>query len=309
MTYVAIFGLILTAILASPGDAVADRIRTVASLPDLKALAEEVGGDLIDVDVLARGAQNAHDIEVRPSLMAKLRRADVMITNGLELDFWAEPLIQGSGNPRLLLGGPGRIDASRSVPILEVPAGRVDRSMGDVHPQGNPHYTLDPLNAALITANIVEGLARVGPEQRAKFEQRRQQFLDRLTAAVGRWSRTMEPFQGVPVIVNHNSWIYFLTRFGLRQAGTIEDRPGIPPSPAHLGRLIQHMKQHDIKIVILEPWGDRKIAERVANEAGAKVVLLAHAVGSVKGIDTYLHLFERNIDALTAAFRESRPRP
>lgn len=286
------------------GALAADKIRVVASLPELKSLAEAVGGDLVEVDALARGSQNAHDVELRPSLMLKLRRADLFVTNGLELDYWAEALAQGASNPAVISGAPGRIDASRGIQPLEIPTGRIDRSMGDVHPLGNPHYTLDPANAPTITANIVEGLARVAPQQRTTFEGRRQEFLGRLTAAQARWAKTLEPFKGTRVVVNHNTWIYFLSRFGLDQAATIEDRPGIPPSPAHLARLIRQMQQEKIKVIILEAWGDRRQAERIATEAGGgKVVVLAHSVGAVKGTDSYLAMLDYNVTTLANALR------
>jgi ABC-type Zn uptake system ZnuABC Zn-binding protein ZnuA len=174
----------------------ADRIRVVTSTTDLKALAQAVGGDLVEVDSLARGNQNPHDLEVRPSQMVKLRRADLVVLNGLELDGWAEVSIQGANNPRIIPGASGRVDASIGIPVLEVPTGKVDRSMGDVHPVGNPHYTLDPGMATIITANIVEGLARVAPEQRGAFEQARQVFLTKLEPAMAEWARTMAPFKG-----------------------------------------------------------------------------------------------------------------
>lgn len=285
------------------GGAEAARIRVVASLPDLKALTEAVGGDLVEVESLARSAQNAHDVEVRPSLMVKLRRADLFISNGLDLDGWADSLVQGANNPRLVRGALGRVDASGGVPVLEVPAGRVDRSRGDVHPEGNPHYTLDPATAPTVTANIVDGLARIAPEHRAEFERRREDFLARLNAALDAWTRTLAPFKGARVVVNHNNWIYFLSRFGLEQAGTVEDRPGIPPSPGHLARLIRQMKEERIKVLILEPWGDRKQAERVAGEAGVAVVVLAHAVGALRGTDSYLAMMDHNVRTLVQALR------
>lgn len=295
-------GALALAVLLSGGTAEA-KIRVVASTPDLKSLADSVGGDLVEVEALARGTQNTHDVEVRPSLMVKLRKADFLITNGLELDGWADALVRGANNPRLLPGGAGRVDASSGVQVLEVPAGRLDRSMGDVHPQGNPHYTLDPEASVVVTANIVAGLARVAPEHRAVLEARRQEFLARLSAAQARWTKALDAFRGTRVVVNHNSWIYFLSRFGLEQAGTVEDRPGIPPSPGHLARLIQQMRQERIRVLILEPWGDRKLAERVAGEAGAKLVVLAHTVGAVKGADSYLDMFEYNVKALAEALR------
>lgn len=281
------------------------KIRVVASTPDLKSLTEAVGGDRVDVESLARGWQNFHDVEVRPSLMVKLRRADLLVTNGLDLDFWVDSLVQGAHNPKLLVGGPGRIDASRGVPVQEIPAGRVDRSMGDVHPLGNPHYTLDPATAPIATANILDGLARLTPEHRELFDRRRDEFLGRLRAAQTRWRETLERFKGAKVVVYHNTWIYFLSRFGLTQAGTIEDRPGIPPSPAHLAAIVRRMKDERIRVVVLDPWGDRRLAERVAADAGAQVIVLAHTVGAVKGTDSYLEMIGHNVNALARALGAS----
>src|SRR5881397_1253037 len=199
--------------LLTPGAGAADKIRVVATITDLKALTDVVGGDLVEVDALARGNQNAHDLEVRPSLMVKMRRADLLVMNGLELDQWAEVVIQGANNPKVIPGAPGRVDASQGILVLEVPTTRVDRSMGDVHPTGNPHYTLDPGMAPAVTQNILEGLARIAPQHRAAFERNRQQFLARLEEGLGRWNKALEPYKGAPVVVGHAMWVYLLTRF------------------------------------------------------------------------------------------------
>ena len=289
--------------LLAGGAAAADKIRVVTTTTDLKSLTEAVGGDLVEVDALARGNQNPHDLEVRPSLMVKVRRADLLITNGLELDQWAEVVVQGANNPKVIPGAPGRIDASQGILVLEVPTGKVDRSMGDVHPVGNPHYTLDPGMAPAITANILEGLARAAPQQRPAFEKNRGEFLGRLEQAMGRWTTTMGPFKGARVIVDHNMWLYFLTRFGLVQAGSLEERPGIPPTPGHLTKLIGTMKDERIKIILCAPWSDQKLAERVARETGAAVVLMASGVGAVKGADTYLDMIDENVKAVAQALR------
>ncbi len=228
------FSLVIALGLADWRVEAAGKLRVVATIPDLKSLAEAVGGDLVEVDALARGTQNAHEAEVRPSMMLKLRRADALIENGLDLDTWADVALEGANNPNVIRGAVGRIDVSRGLPILDVPTIRVDRSMGDVHPLGNPHYSLDPGLAPIITQNIVDGLSRLAPEHRATFERNRQAFLARLDDAMARWMKTMGPFKGAKVIVYHPQWIYFLTRFGLQQAGILEDRPGIPASPGHL---------------------------------------------------------------------------
>src|SRR5437867_8233774 len=174
-----------------PAASAAHKIHVVTTIPDLKALTEEVGGNLVEVESLARGTQNAHEIEIRPSLMLKLRRADLLVENGLELDSWAEVAVQGANNPRIVRGAPGRVDVSHGVPVLDVPSTRVDRSMGDVHPLGNPHYSLDPGMAPIITHNIVNGLARFAPEHRAAFEKNRRALLDRLDEAMKSWTKDM----------------------------------------------------------------------------------------------------------------------
>jgi len=281
----------------------ADKLRVVATTTDLKALTDVVGGDLVDVDALARGNQNAHDLEVRPSLMVKVRRADVLVMNGLELDQWAEVVVQGANNPKVIPGAPGRVDASQGLPVLEVPTTRVDRSMGDVHPVGNPHYTLDPGMAPIITANILEGLARAAPQHRATFERNRKEFLGRLEQSMAQWTSLVAPSRGTRVVVDHNMWVYFLTRFGLVQAGSIEERPGIPPTPGHLTKLITIIKDERIKVILTAPWTDQKLAERIAQETGGKVVLMASGVGAVKGTDSYLDMIDYNVKAVVQALR------
>jgi zinc/manganese transport system substrate-binding protein len=297
--FIAVFALGLPA----GGARAAGKLRVVASLPDLGALAQAVGGDLVEVDTLARGDQNPHDVEIRPSLMVKLRRADVLIRNGVEGDPWVEPLVRGAGNSKLAPGAPGLVDVSRGVPVLGVPSGPVDRSRGDVHPEGNPHFTLDPGNAAVVTANILDGLARAAPEHRATFEARRREWLARLDTALARWQQTLGPYRGAPVVTNHDLWIYFLDRFGLGSIGTVEDRPGIPPSPAHVAELIRQMKARQVRVLIYEPWADRKLIERIAHESGARAVGLATAVGATKEATSYLDLFEFNVRALAQALR------
>jgi zinc/manganese transport system substrate-binding protein len=288
----------LAAGLSCPPARAAEKIRVVTTTTDLKALTEAVGGDLVEVDALARGNQNAHDLEIRPSLMVKVRRAELLIMNGLELDGWAEVVVQGANNPKVIPGAPGRVDASEGILVLEVPHSRVDRSMGDVHPVGNPHYTVDPGMAPAITANVLQGLARIAPQHRATFERNRQDFLRRLDQAMARWSAILAPFKGAKVIVDHNMWPYFLTRFGLVQAGSVEERPGIPPTPGHLTKLIAQIREERIKVILTVPWGDRQLAERVAQETGARTVLVASAVGAVKGTDTYLDAIDYNVKAL-----------
>jgi len=292
----------LFGLLAAGADG-AHKLRVVTTIPDFKALVEEIGGDQVDVESLARGSQNAHEVEIRPSLMLRLRRADLFIENGLELDAWSDTAVQGANNPKIVRGAVGRVDASRGIQVLEVPSTRVDRSSGDVHPLGNPHYSLDPGLAPIVTQNIVDGLARVAPELRATFEKNRQAFLARVEDAMVRWTNALAPVKGAKVVVYHPDYIYFLTRFGLVQVGMLEDRPGIPPSPQHLAQLIRQMKDDRVRVVLVQPWNDLKLAQRVADEAGAKAVVVPTMVGGVKGVDTYIGTIDYNVNALAQALR------
>ena len=295
--------LVVAAVVPPPAAQAARKLRVVTTIPDLKSLAEAVGGDLVDVDSLTRGTQNFHEAEVKPSMMLKLRRADVVIENGLDLDAWADVAIEGANNPNIIRGGRGRVEISRGIDVLEVPTTRVDRSMGDVHPRGNPHFSLDPGLAPVITQNIVDGFARIAPEQRAAFEQNRKSFLAKLDARMAEWTKLMEPIKGSKVVVFHPVYIYFLTRFGLVQAAALEDRPGIPPSPQHLVNVIRQIKEERIKVILVEPWNDVKLANRVADEAGARAFVVASAVGAVKGADNYIAAIDYNVNTLAQALR------
>ena len=290
------------AVLGAPA-ASAPKLRVVTSTTDLKSLTEAVTGDLAEVDAMARPNQTPHDVEVRPSLMVKVRRADAMIVNGLGLDDWADVVVQGANNANVIPGAPGRIDASRGILVLDVPKTRVDRSMGDIHPLGNPHYTLDPGMAPAVTQNILEGLARVTPQHRAAFERNRQQFLARLDEAMGRWNKMLAPYKGSPVVVNHALWIYLLTRFGLVQVGTVEERPGIPATANHIVKLVNLMRAERVKAIIAEPWSDFKLVQRIAQEAGAQAAILAATVSSVKGTDTFLEAVDFNVKTLAQVLK------
>jgi zinc/manganese transport system substrate-binding protein len=286
-----------------PSAQAARKLRVVATIPDLKSLVEAVGGDLVEVDALTRGTQNFHEAEVRPSMMLKLRRADALVENGADLDAWADVAVLGANNPNIVRGAAGRIEISRGVPLLDVPTTRVDRSMGDVHPLGNPHFSLDPGLAPIITQNIVDGLARISADDRQTFERNRQAFLARLEREMERWMKLMEPVRGAKVVAYHPDVIYFLTRFGLVQVGTLEDRPGIPPSPQHLVQIIRLMKAEQVKVILVEPWNDFKLAQRVADEAGAKALVFATAVGAVKGADNYIAAIDYNVNTLAQALK------
>jgi zinc/manganese transport system substrate-binding protein len=283
-----------------PADA---KLRVVATLPDLWVLTRAVVGDEATVDLAIRFGQNPHDMEIRPSQTLLVKRAEILVRNGLEEDSWIDPIVEGAGNPRLLRGSPNVIEAGRGIQVLKVPTGAVDRSMGDVHPFGSPHYTLDPANIPIVTGNIARGLAAIAPDLAAKFEDNHQTFLKKVAEADARWKATLAPFGGARIVSYHDSWPYFYRAFGLVEGGVIEDRPGIPPSPQHLASLIRKMKDERIKVILLETWYQAGVPNLVARETGATVVVVPQTPGAVKGTEDYIAHLDYLVTAVANALK------
>jgi zinc/manganese transport system substrate-binding protein len=278
-------------------------LRVVTTTADLAAITQEVGDLLVKVESLTRGSQDPHFVETRPSLMLKASRADLFIQVGLGLETgWAPALLVGARNPRIQPGLSGYLDASQNIEVLGIPPGPVDRSRGDVHPLGNPHYWLDPENGKAISQNIAQSLTALLPNRSQIIDQNQNDFVRKLDEAITRWKNRMRPYQGIQVVTYHNSWTYFARRFGLDVVGYVEPKPGIPPSPAHINQLIALMKQQKVKLIIMEPYFSRSIPDLVSRETGAKVLVLPPSVGGSKGVNTYLDLFEHLISQLTTAF-------
>ena len=277
--------------------------RVVATLPDLFVLTRVVAGDLVTIDLIARFGQNPHDMEVRPSQILLVRRADLLIRNGLEEDAWIDVMVHRAANPRMLRGSPTVVEAFQGIEVLKVMTGRVDRSMGDVHPLGSPHYTLDPDNVVIVTANIAAGLTRMAPEQGRAFEANRQAFLEKVADADRRWKSALAPFRGAGIVSYHDSWPYFYRAFGLVEAGIIEDRPGIPPSPQHLVNLIRSMREQKVRVILHESWYPPDVTSRVAKEAGAKMVVVPQSPGAAKGTEDYITHLDHVVGALVDALR------
>jgi len=296
--------LVLGATGAAPAYA-ADKLYVITATTDLAALAQEVGGDRVEVESIARGYQDPHFVEAKPSFLLKLRKANLLIVVGLQLEIgWLPPLISQSGNPRIQgPGAAGYLDASQFAEILEIPTGEVTRAMGDVHPLGNPHYWLDPENGRRIARGIQMKLAQMRPADAAYFQQRYDSFAQRLTEAEQRWDAEMKPYHGRRVVTYHRSWPNFAKRFGLEVAGYIEPRPGIPPSPGHTVELIGQIKREGIKEILVEPYFDLKTPNAVARDTGAKVVVLTPSVGGEKEITDYFKLFDYDIKLLMQAFQ------
>jgi zinc/manganese transport system substrate-binding protein len=296
----ALAALLLVVALAAPAEAA--RLRVVATLPDLWAITRAVVGDEATVEVATRFGQNPHDMEVRPSQSLLLRRADVLVRNTFEEDAWVDAVVEGASNPKLLRGSPNVIEAGRGILPMKVPQGRVDRSMGDVHPLGSPHYTLDPANMPIVTANIASGLAQLAPDLAPRLEANRQAFLRNVAEADRRWKATLAPYRGSGVVSYHDSWPYFVRAFGLVETGTIEDRPGVPPSPQHLAALIRRMKDENVRVILLENWYPADAPNLVARETGARVVVLPQTPGAVKGTEDYIRHIDHIVTAIARAF-------
>lgn len=297
--------------LAAPSlpPASAAALHVVGSTEDMASLSREVGGDKVTVEAIARGYQDPHFVEAKPSFILKLNKADLLVAVGRELEIgWLPPLIQQSRNPKIQPGADGYLDASLTARILEIPTGQVTRAMGDVHPAGNPHYWLDPGNGRRIAQAIEGKLARMSPADAAYFAQRYAAFDKRLAEAEKRWDGMMAPYKGLKVVTYHRSWPNFCERFGLDVIGYVEPKPGIPPSPSHTLDLIAEMKRQGVKLLLVEPYFDLKTPNSIGRETGAKVLVMPPSVGGEKEITDYIKLFDYDLNLLISAIRETGAR-
>jgi len=314
----------------------------VTTLTDLAAIAKEVGGDLIEVEALARGDEDPHFVLPKPSLVAKSNKADLFVQIGMELEVWAESVLDGAANPKIRPGQAGHVYACKGVDVLEKPR-VMSRTEGDVHPEGNPHIMLDPLNALTVAENIANGLKRIAPAHADEFDENLKTFkektyrklygktlvkmlggkvlasLDRggrlmkflkektykgkkLVEYLGGWHKAMLPHRGKKIVTHHRLWSYFVHRFGLTIASELEPKPGIPPSAAHLLEVVKVMKKEDVSLILVAPYYSRKAADLVATKTGADVVVCPTAVGGDKGVDDYFSLLDTIVERTTKAW-------
>ena len=304
MTFISRSAALLLALsLASP--ALAAPPKVITTTEDLASLAREVGGDKIAVESMARGYQDPHFVEPKPSFIIKLHNADLLIVIGRELEIgWLPPLLTQSRNAKIQSGSPGYLDASTDVRILEIPTGQITRAMGDVHPSGNPHYWLDPENGRRIALVVQAKLPELSRGDAAYFAQRYADFDRRLAEAQKRWAAAMAPYRGTKVVTYHRSWPNFTERFGLEVIGYVEPKPGIPPSPSHTIELIAEMKRQQAKVILVEPYFDLKTPDSIARGVGGTVLVLTPSVGGVKEAGNYIALFDYNINLLTSTFKQ-----
>ncbi len=280
-------------------------VKVVTTTEDLASLAREVGGDKVQVDALAKGYQDPHFVDPKPSFILQVSRADLLIAVGRELEIgWLPPLISSGRNAKIQPGAAGYLDASQNVKILEIPTGQITRAMGDVHPSGNPHYWLDPDNGRKIAQSIRDKLSELSPNDKAYFAQRYADFDKRLAEAQKKWDATMAPYKGTKLVTYHRSWPNFMERFGLNVIGYVEPKPGIPPSPSHTLDLIGEMKNQDVKLIVVEPYFDLKTPQAIANQVGGKVLILAPSVGGTKEASDYIQLFEYDVNLLASTLKQ-----
>jgi zinc/manganese transport system substrate-binding protein len=290
-----------------PSLAEAKKLTVVTATTDIAALAQEVGGEKISVESIAKGYQDPHFVEAKPSFLLKLRQADLLIVVGLQLEIgWLPPLINQSGNARIQVSAPGYLDASQFAEILDIPTGTVTRAMGDVHPLGNPHYWLDPENGRRIAKGIAGKLGDLDPSNTAYYQERFQDFDKRLVAAEQKWDAEMKPYHGRKVVTYHNSFPNFAKHFSLNVIGYVEPRPGIPPTPSHTIELIGLMKRENCKVILVEPYFDLKTPQAIARDTGGIVVQYLPSVGGEKQVTNYFELFDYDIGLLTKAFQSTQ---
>ncbi len=318
-------------------------IQVCATVPDLGSLTREVGGDQVSVTVFAKGPEDAHFLEPKPSFIKALSQCDLYIQAGMDLEIgWVPNLLQNARNGAVSPGGRGFLDASSVITPLEVPTGPVDRSMGDVHPLGNPHYLVDPLNGLRVARLIRDKLIELRPSQKSYFEERYVSFSRRLGEALvgeklarkydveklallfergrleaflkgqgeasllGGWLGLMLPYYGTKVVDDHNTWPYFARRFGIQIIGHLEPKPGIPPTTGHLRALVERMRVEGVKAVLASPYYDPRHAQFISENTGARVVNLAHQVGGREGTGDYLSMIDYDVRQLAAALRGGR---
>jgi zinc/manganese transport system substrate-binding protein len=298
--------LILSALLVLLPVVAQAKLNVVATTPDLAAVAREIGGDRIEVKALAKATEDPHFVDAKPSLIVTLNRADVLIEGGAELELgWLPTLLESARNDKIAAGAPGRIVASQGVKMLEVPV-TFDRSQGDIHSRGNPHFLLDPVNVRIVGSQLAERFAQLDPSSADAFRANHAKFESTLAAKLVDWQKQLEPFRGAAIVTYHKDFSYLAERFQLEVVETLEAKPGIPPSPAHLVAVIETMKARGARVILVQPYQDRRTAETVARETGATILDFPQQPGAVKDTATYFQLMDHLVQTLATALREAK---
>jgi zinc/manganese transport system substrate-binding protein len=278
-----------------------DELRIVTTTKTFASLVQTIGGDLVRVDYVASPNQNVHFIQPRPSDILRLSKADLFVHAGLDLELWRYPLAEASGKPELLPGRERELDLSKGIRLLEIPEQSVNRLQGDIHVYGNPHYWLDPQNGRIIAQTIYEKLAEIAPAHKEQFKINLDQFVAELDRKVEAWKRESANLKELPVVAYHNSWPYLAEFVGFEVVGFVEPKPGIPPSPQHVTRLLKLMRDRQVPLIIKESYFENRTPEKLAKQTNANVLTLAHGVGENKEITDYISLFDHNMRLLTSS--------
>ena len=282
----------------------APALKVVTSTTDLYDIARTVGGSRISVVHISEGYQDPHFVDPKPSFILQLRKADVFAFVGLDLEIgWMNLLLDGAKNARIRQGGQGYLDVSQAIPVLDVARGNVDRSQGDVHPRGNPHYWLDPENGRRIARLFRDKFVQLDPAGKAQYDRGLADFTSTLNAAERGWAPLVAQIKGKPVVAYHTSWRYFAEYTGMNIVGFMEPKPGVPPSPSHLLGLVRTMRQTGAKLIIMEPFYDRRTVDVIARQTGATVLVIPPSVGGMKGLDNYVQLMRHDITQVANALR------
>jgi zinc/manganese transport system substrate-binding protein len=293
------FSLLL--IVISKADA--GQIKIVTTTMDLRSIAEMIGGNKVSVQSIATGYQNPHFVDPKPSYIISLSNADIFVTIGLDLETgWSPQLVSSSRNAKIQKGSPGYVDASEGVVLFQVPSS-VNRGEGDIHIYGNPHYWLDPLNGKIIARNIATGLERVDPANKSFYEANLQVFFVKIDSKLKEWKAKMAPFKGSKIIAYHNEWVYFEKRFDLEIVDFMEPKPGIPPSPSQLVKVIKEVTADKIKVIISSPYFTTSSSDVVAKQTGVKILTLATSTGAFSSIKNYFDLFDYDVDQLVGVLK------
>jgi zinc/manganese transport system substrate-binding protein len=299
------FLTVLSFIILNLDYAYAKKITVITTSTDLKSITEFIGVDRVKVESITKGYQDPHIVDPKPSYMLKLNKADLFVKVGLDLELWTQLLEDGARNPNIRYGSPGYVDASIGVELLGIPQRKIDRSLGDIHVFGNPHYWLDPLNSKIISKNILDGLKRISPEDASYLEDNKRLFDKEIDEYLVKWLKKMKPYAGTRLIAYHNTWPNFAKRFGIEIVDYVEPKPGIPPSPSHIANLIRKMQAENINLIIMEPFYESKIPKFIASKTGARVLTLPSSVEGVSEIKDYFGLFDFIINKLINTFEES----
>jgi len=275
----------------------ADVLKIVTTTTSFADIAKNIGGDKVSVKSLTRGNQDLHAIEPRPSMVMDVKSADILIVVGMDLDMWVKSLADSARNPRVMIGSKGYVDASVNIPKLNIPA-KVDASMGDIHIYGNPHYWLSPENGRIISKTIFDKMAEAQPSNAGFFRDNYKRYIEKLNLSINKWKELLKPYEGVKIVTYHDSWPYFAKEFGLSVEGFIEPKPGISPSPSHVLSLEAKIKSAGIKLIFVEPIYDLRAAEKISKDTGVGYAVVASSVGAVNGTDSYLEMFDYNVQKM-----------